>query len=59
MDSLRRHDPDQVPRVCGVLRTLSAVAALPCPTLLLAGLLAGPAILHPARTNGVEHLVHP
>ena len=31
VDSLRRYEPDQVPRVCGRSRTLSAAWALPCP----------------------------
>ena len=32
---LHRYEPDQVPRVCGPCRTLSAPMALPCPFLRL------------------------
>jgi hypothetical protein len=32
MDSLRRHDPDQVPRVCGSTPHSQRLAALPCPS---------------------------
>ena len=32
VDSLRWHDPDQVPRVCGSIRTLSALRRSPVPS---------------------------